>query len=177
MANSIIVSLICSRALSKVQSGEVSALGDIYDCLSKELFALALAITGDYALAEDVMQETFIKIIENIGTYRKDGNAKAWIMKIARNTSLDIRKRKYRCAVLDFPEDLQDECDTESVIIKLDVVSALNKLSEIDRQIVVLKTMLGLSHKQISEIVELSKDTTEKRYQRAIKKLNSLLKI
>lgn len=177
MSNPMFSGAACERSLEKIAGGDISALGVIYERLGRQIIALSAAILRDHSYAEDVLHETFVKIIENIHTYRKSGNAKTWIMSVARNTALDMQKRRRRDANIEDAGDLPDELDLTGVILEsVALERALQSLCETDRQIVVLKSMAGLSHRAIGEMLGLSEDAAQKRYRRALDRLGCLLK-
>ncbi len=164
---------ICKRALARISCGEVQAIGDIYDAMSRQIMALALSILHDRGYAEDAMQDTFVKIIEKIDTYRDDGNARAWIMQIARNTAIDIGRKRCRDICLD--EDMGGYEFSNDVAERLSVEDALRRLPLTDREIVVMHTMSGLRHREIGDILGMSEDAVQKRYRRAISALRKYL--
>ncbi len=165
----------CRAALEKISDGDLCAVTVIYERLGRQIIALGRTVTGDHAYAEDVLQETILKIISRIDTYRRDGNAKAWIMSIARNTAIDI-KNGMRTEI-SFDENFETQkLDSQFSPYSIDLENAMMKLDEIDRQIIVLKVMSGLRHKDIANIVGLSIDAVKKRYRRALTKLKKLLK-
>lgn len=166
---------VCEDALNRIIDGDTDALSDIYEVMGKQIIALSISILHDESYAEDAMQETFIKIIERISTYRKDGNARAWIMSIARNTAIDIQKKRCHIDELDENTEYEDD-ESKTLNVHLSVDEALRNLSMIDRQIVVMKCMASLKHKEIGDILNLSEDAVQKRYKRALGKLRTMLK-
>ncbi len=167
---------MCEKALMRIASGDVDAVSDIYEVMGRQIMALTVSILRENSYAEDAMQETFLKIIENIKTYRKDGNARAWIMSIARNTAIDMQKR--RCLNVELNEEgaFCDGNEGEKILRNLSVEDALGRLSTLDREIVIMKSMAGMKHREIGETVGLSEDAVQKRYKRALKLLRKLLK-
>lgn len=166
----------CNNALCRLSEGDISALTVIYDCMARQMFALALSILKNYADAEDAMQETFLKVIQSIGTYRKDGNARAWLLSITRNTAIDImRKKKDIVCIEDFsaiPKQSSHRDFTDRLILD----EALMKLEQNDREIVVLKIVSGMKFSEISELIGLPLTTVQKRYQRALKSLKKQMR-
>ena len=59
----------CNAALARLAAGDTAALTDLYDAAGREIFALALSVTGNRHDAEDVMQDTFLRVVRSIGTY------------------------------------------------------------------------------------------------------------
>lgn len=167
----------CNQALCRISEGDTTALTVVYDCMARQMFALALTIVKNYADAEDTLQETFLKVIESISTYRKEGNARAWLLSITRNTAIDIlRKKKGTVSVEDvdiLPKEQPVKADFDD---KLILNEALMSLEQEDREIIVLKIVSGLRFREISELIGLPLTTVQKRYQRTLKKLKTELR-
>ena len=152
----------------------MSALTVVYDCMARQMFALALSILKSYADAEDAMQETFLKVIQSINTYRKNGNARAWLLSITRNTAIDIMRKKDNSLCVEDTAFVSKE--SKDFAEKIAIEDALMTLDREDREIVVLKIVSGLKFREISQLTELPLTTVQKRYQRALKKLKTQLK-
>ena len=164
----------CNQALCKLSEGDTTALTVIYDCMARQMFALALSILKNYADAEDAMQETFLKVIKSINTYQKNGNARAWLLSITRNTAIDILRKKNGSVCIEDVSVISTPANDFAE--KFAVDEALMSLQGDDREIVVLKIVSGLKFREISELVGLPLTTVQKRYQRALKKLKTQLK-
>lgn len=89
--------------LKKLADGEVDELGYLYDNMAKPVYYLALSVLKDKSLAEDVLQDTFLKVYEKAESCQK--NPRAWIMSIARNIALNKLKRsKHESTSFDYVE-------------------------------------------------------------------------
>ena len=172
--NNLTCNYRCNQALCKISEGDMSALTVVYDCMARQMFTLALSILKSYADAEDAMQETFLKVIQSINTYRKNGNARAWLLSITRNTAIDIMRKKNNSLCVEDTAFVSKE--SKDFAEKIAIEDALMTLAREDREIVVLKIVSGLKFREISQLTELPLTTVQKRYQRALKKLKTQLK-
>ena len=156
----------CDRALSRLANGDMSALEDIYHQLGRRIYMLALSILRDPHAAEDVMQDTFVKLAAGAGAYRRGSNAIAFILTVARNLAINAHnRRRCECPADTIPDTGQPDAPS------LAALEALSLLDETERQIVILKLDCGMKHKQIAQIVGLSPEACQKRYRRALDKL------
>lgn len=81
--------------LADVSSGDSRALSLLYDSVSARLFGLQLRILNNRALAEEALQETFVKVWKNSGSYSPDkGTPMAWLNTLARFQAIDMRRRE-----------------------------------------------------------------------------------
>lgn len=133
---------------------------ELYEKHRVGLFRYALSILKDPAEAEDVMQETFVRLITS-GVRYEPGKEQAWLYKVARNLCFDIlRKRKKENDTPHFPAPAQTE--------HWEFLEMIASLTPKEQEIVSLKIIGGFTHKEISKIMGLSLHSTKKRYERAI---------
>lgn len=175
-AQAKILNIGYDKSISKIAEGNLSALSELYIKLKKPVFILALSIVRDYPMAEDIMQETFVKVASNVDNYRKGTNAKAWILSITRNMSLDYLKKRKK-------EDITDEITVpsnskfeEEIASTIEFQKMIEPLDEIEKQIIVLHITAGIKHKQIGKVLELTTENVRTKYSRAIKKLKAIQK-
>ena len=82
------------KYMNELRQGDSSALEYIYRQTSKSVFSICYSIMRNYHIAEDMMQDTFLKVRSNVDAYQKGTNAKAWINRIAKNICLNELKRR-----------------------------------------------------------------------------------
>jgi RNA polymerase sigma factor (sigma-70 family) len=163
----------CEKSMVKVAGGDISALSQLYGCLKKPVFLLAYSIVGNYPLAEDITQETFLRVNDKASLYRTGTNPKAWIFTIARNLSLSAVRSRGREELSD-DEPPQAGTDLEDIAVyDADFTRAISVLDNDERNIVILKIAASLKHREISKIMGISVGDTRVRYFRALKKLKN----
>lgn len=159
--------------LAAVAKGDMDALMTLYDLLSKPVYGLALSVLRDRALAEDIMQETFIRVRSSAHTHKEGADGRAWVLRIARNLALDMLRKRKRETVQYNPDietgPIAEFADntTDGLVLK----AALTQLDEKARQIVVLHAVSGLTFRQIAEVMQSNTATVQWRYYKAIKRL------
>ena len=138
------------------------------------VFSVCIKITGDYFLAEDITQETFLAAYRHYQEF--DGkNEKAWISRIAANRSIDALKKADRRSIPtpeeEMPEresgspDPQKTVETKDIVLK--VKEACSSLPESYREISIMYFISGLSSAEISEKTGLNLSTVQTRIRRA----------
>jgi RNA polymerase sigma factor (sigma-70 family) len=141
----------------------------------KNVFAMALSILRDFELAEDVLQEVFIKLYQHI-EHHEISNVKAWLIRVARNTALDLYRKKQR-EITGYDSQYFEHVPylTEDPLEKMILAKYLELLDQDERQIIILKDILGMKHKDIAGILELPLGTVLWKYNRLLKKLRKSL--
>lgn len=139
-----------------------------YEVHSPGLFRFALGLLGDRALAEDAVQETFLRALQKGGAVLP-GRERAWLYRVERNVCLDILRRRKR-------ESIQPEVETPALpdSAEQEFLALVEPLEGTDRDLVCLRIVGGLSHREIAEILHLTPAGAQKRYERAIHKLRLL---
>jgi len=128
--------------------------------------------------AEDILQETYLKIWANAGKYTAKGTPMAWIMTIAKNLALMKLREKKRHQDLE-PEEwdmsfhIPDTSGTTEDRHLLE--AALNILAEEERHIILLHAVSGLKHREIAELLDMALPTVLSKYHRALKKLRKYI--
>lgn len=89
MIRKYVDNIACEKAIQGICKGDCNALSVIYDIMHRPIYSLALSICQNKHDAEDALQNTLCEIVKNASNY-KSGNARAWILGIARNCSLRI---------------------------------------------------------------------------------------
>lgn len=85
---------VCDKAIVDISDGKKNALSVLYREYGRMIYSVAFQIVRDPHDAEDVLQDTMVRIIRLSHTYRSSTNPKAWIMAITRNCAVDKLKNK-----------------------------------------------------------------------------------
>ena len=148
----------------------------IVEMYQTSLLRMCSAQLQDSVLAEDAVQETFIKIYRSLPSFKKESGEKAWIMKIAVNTCRDMRRSKWFRYVdrRVTPDSLPDE---QATIEETDdeLTSAILNLSQKLREVVMLFYYQDMKLNEIAEILAVTVSTVASRLSRARKKLKDAL--
>jgi RNA polymerase sigma-70 factor, ECF subfamily len=143
------------------------------------LFSFIRARVADDVTAEDLLQDAFVKIHQQIETLRDTKKLESWVYQITRNTIIDYYRSKRVTLsledpeVLQLPEDLPDD-DVVSDLFPA-VRAMVNSLSPQDRQALILTEYQGLTQKELSERLGISFSGAKSRVQRARQRLKQQL--
>ena len=134
----------------------------LYERYKVGIFRYVLSITRDVYLAEDVLQDVFVKLLSG-KSYMAPEKAQAWLYRVARNQCFDrLRKAKREESLGERPLEAGEPFQY------IDLISAL---SPEEQEIVTLKIAGGLTHKEIASVLGITAKAAQKRYERAIAKL------
>lgn len=169
------------KLLLLVAKGDAEAFQQLYHNTDRTVYGFILSITKNPQDAEEIMQETFLKIWTSAGGYQSLGKPLAWIFTIARNLCyMKFRDQKHESDIglSDLSEgELGEFCpQIEDAADKLVLFAALRILKEEERQIVLLHTTAGLKHREIAASLQLPLPTVLSKYNRAMKKMKQYLR-
>ncbi len=169
------------KLLLLVAEGDREAFQRLYQNTDKSIYGFILSILRNPQDAEEVMQETYLKIWTGAGSYQSQGKPLAWMFTIARNLCyMKFRDQKHEADIglSDLSEmETGEFCpQIEDAADKLVLRAALHILNEEERQIVLLRTSAGLKHREIAADLEMPLATVLSKYNRAMKKLQKYLR-
>lgn len=152
-----------------------------YDEFGTMIFTYILMNTKDYYLAEDILQEVFIKAYKNYDSYQANSSFKTWIFKIAQNTTIDFMRKKN--ALKYYIELTLNERDTKPLpeqILQLNeeelqLYHAIQTLKLHLRQVILLRKIKGFSTKETAEILNWSESKVKSNLKRGLVELRKSL--
>ena len=143
----------------------------LYNKYSPKLFGTCLRYAKNYADAEDILQEGFIKVFKYLKDFRNEGYLEGWMRKIMVTTAINFYKRKSLLNKDIDPEHVKvPSTATPDAISRLsneELLSIIQELPEGYRMVFNLNSIEGYSHKEISEIMNISINTSKSQLSRA----------
>jgi RNA polymerase sigma-70 factor (ECF subfamily) len=164
--------------IEKYLKGDDKALEVLISKYLKPVYSFIFGYVQNQQDAEDLTQETFLKMWRNLKKFKKEKNFKSWLFTIAKNTCFDFLRKKKGSLILNI-ENLEIIADfTPSLIEMLEKENLMEKLKrEIEelpfkmKQVMDLYYNSGLNFREISEILGEPVNTIKSRHRRAISKL------
>jgi RNA polymerase sigma-70 factor (ECF subfamily) len=171
------------------QKGEVRAFEVLLTRHRKPVYNFILRFVGSRETAEDLMQETFLRVIRGAEAYQRQAKFTTWLYTIARNLCVDqSRRAKHRKAqsldapmsssadsgtLLDVLPSSEMGSDRKAVSrqLHLRIHEALARLSEEQREVFLMREFLDLPFKEIADIVGVPENTVKSRMRYALEKL------
>ncbi len=164
----------------RIAQSSASALSGLYDLTAQRLVRYATTITRNQHDAEDAVQAALVKVAGEPQLLSRSDHPWSYLLRIVRNESLVILRRKKRWSLVSNLTDLLthrlvDELDKEDT--NREVWAALRTLPTEQSEVVVLKIWEDMTFFQIADVLEISSSTAASRYRYAIEKLTSKLRV
>lgn len=162
--------------VAAARKGKVEAYNVLVARWEKRIFNYLLRLTRDVEEAQDLAQDTFLKAYQNLGRLGDEGRFGAWLYRIAHNEAISaLRKPKRETELEDMPVGTISPGRMAPVEVALAVESALSRLSEEQREAVVLKVYEGFKFDEMAEILNCPASTIKSRVYTALELLKTML--
>jgi RNA polymerase sigma-70 factor (ECF subfamily) len=170
------------EVIEACQRGEHDAFTLLFEANKDRVYSIALRYSGDPAVAMDIAQDTFLKLLSRIGEFRGEANFDSWLYRIVANTCLDHRRSAKR--LLPLLEDLVNLFTVRRETVLQDLLrmemqqgvqQVVAALVPEQRILVILRYTENLSYEEIAEVLGCSVGTVGSRLNRAHKVLERRL--
>ncbi|WP_324720982.1 RNA polymerase sigma factor [Salinimicrobium sp. HB62] len=169
--------------ISQLQEGNEKAFERIYQLYSKSIFGVIFTILRDEALAEEILQDVFLKVWEKAPLYEPSkGRFFTWILNIARNASIDhLRSRTYK----DQKKNVEDETFVDAIESRENFEGSaeahglekyIKLLEPLCKNIIDMLFFKGYTQKESAKVLDIPLGTLKTRNRMCIKKLRASLK-
>jgi RNA polymerase sigma-70 factor (ECF subfamily) len=168
------------RLVRRLRAGDRTAFDGIYEQTRKTLYFCVLPILRDRSLADDIVQDAYLKMLESLDRY-EEKNFLAYLVTIARNLAFNEYRRRSRVVYTDqdldsvIPFDLESTLEVSAEHEAL-IRKALSVLDETEKNIFLLHNVSDLAHREIALIIGKPLGTVTWLYQRAIRKIRAAIK-
>lgn len=145
-----------SDLVRKAQDGDVEAFEALVEVYTAKVYSIAYRIAGNRDDAEDICQESFIKLHRNIRAYSSNHKFTTWLFRLVTNTAIDHIRRQNRSRRLSVETGLPDRSQTGDSDLKLTLDRILNKVSPKQRMAFVLRDLQGFPLNEVAQILGCS---------------------
>lgn len=161
-------------AIKRIKQKDNNAFEFIYHKTRSLVYAVIINIVKDHNTTEDLMQDTYIKMLQNINSYNEKFNFKTWLATIARNNAIDYYRKTKKEEIIDVSENENYFPHTKSnVTNEYNANYFLSFLDADEKEIVILRAMENFKFKDIAKIVNKPSGTVRWIYGEAMKKMKT----
>jgi RNA polymerase sigma-70 factor (ECF subfamily) len=176
--------------IGKYLDGNEKSLEKLILRHKRKVYAYILMVVKDDQLADDIFQDTFIKVINTIrsGSYKEEGKFIQWVMRIAHNLIIDHFRRNKRIPVVNNSSDefdifdlirITDPSIEEQIILDQiyeDVRALIELLPDEQKEVLIMRHYSNLSFKEIADVTNVSINTALGRMRYALINLRKIVK-
>ncbi len=166
------------QLILRVKEGSHDAFRVLVERHMKQVYNVAYGFVNNHDDAEDLAQESFLRAFQAIGSYRGEAGFGTWLYRIAVNVSLNrvrSNKNNARREIHPLDEDIpapraEDGLDHD---VRTYIEKTLHELPTLQRAVVILRHLNGMSTRQVSTILQCSEGTVKTHLHRGLKKMKS----
>ena len=168
--------------IKRTQQGETEAMEKLYDIYKRPLFNLIYRHTYNFAVAEDLLQDIFIKIFTHIKDIQAEGTFKGWVYRITLNTCYSyLRQNKNKLKKTVALEGVKHTLKQEDVLpqdrsLRIPLEEAIKTLPPRLRSVFLLHDVQGFKHEEISQVLGCAVGTSKSQLFKARLKIRNYLK-
>ncbi len=159
---------ITKNIIEKCKKNDRKAQEVLYKFYASKMFGVCLRYYSNVEVAQDILQDGFIKVFQNIGSYRNEGSIEGWIRRIMVNTALEYHRKNKEYLEVEVEGIGQNQASYSH--IPADYQLLLNIVSTLPNQYRIvfnLYAIEGYSHKEIAEQLNITESTSKSNYSRA----------
>ena len=166
--------------INQCKNNDAKAQMQLYNLYGKAMFLIAYRYVKDQFIAEDVMQDAFIKAFKNIDNYKNEVAFGAWLKRIVINQSIDQLKKK-KLDLVAINEEIttnreDDHWQVECEISVDEIVEKIKLLKEKYRLVLSLYLLEGYDHQEIAQVLNITENTSRTNLLRGKRLLREQLK-
>ena len=172
------------KTIRRAAGGDRTAFRQLVLEHSHAMFRVAWRLTSDKGLAEDIVQEAFIKAWNKLGDFRMQSSFRSWLHRITVNCAMDSLRKQSRRNQFEVEEPEWEPVGNEAVAtnpgmqidIRRQTQAAMMNLSDIERSALLLRHFEGHSISEISQILQITTGACKQTIFRAVKKMRIALR-
>lgn len=169
------------QLISEAKSGSREAFRCLVERYMKQAYTIAYGFVNDHHGAEEIAQDAFVRVYESLSSFRGDAAFSTWLYRIVTNLSLNRvtqmkRRREERLETRH--EDMISETAldiSQNLDLEAHIERALHELPTLQRAVVMLRHMNGLSTREVSHILHCSEGTVKTHLFRGLEKMRQKL--
>ncbi|NDV93839.1 sigma-70 family RNA polymerase sigma factor [Dysgonomonas sp. 521] len=156
----------------------------LYETYARKMYSICLRYSSDQDAAQDLLQDGFMKVFANIGSYQEKGSFEGWMKRVFINLALEnLRKRK---SIFQSSEDIQnlpdvvDESTEDDQMYRISESELINMVRELPKGYSTVFNLYAIedySHREIADMLGISEGTSRSQYVRARQILQDKVKL
>jgi RNA polymerase sigma factor (sigma-70 family) len=150
--------------------GNRASQKDLYNLFAPKMFAVCIRYAKSQMDAEDILQEGFVKLFNNLSRFRGEGSFEGWVRRIFVNTAIEhIRRKNINTSVSEGIENSVKDTYKNALdnLYEKDILSTAKNLSDGYRTVFTMYAVEGYSHKEIAKHLGITESTSKSQFSRA----------
>lgn len=167
-----------AEILAQCIDNQPKAQKQLFDLLAPKMYTVCLRYAQDADEAKDILQESFIKVFNNLTKFEHKGSFEGWVKRIFINTSIEFYRRNQKQNIVDNIDQVAEQSvdsQTLSHLKAADLMKLVNRLPKGYKTVFNLFAIEGYSHDEISKMLSISENTSKSQLHKARLHLQELV--
>jgi RNA polymerase sigma factor (sigma-70 family) len=167
-----------NQILAQCIDNQAKAQKQLFDLLAPKMFTVCLRYAQDEDEAKDILQESFIKVFNNLDKFSHKGSFEGWVKRIFINTSIEFYRKNQKQKIvdnIDMVKEISIDSQTLSLLKAADLMKLVNNLPKGYRTVFNLFVVEGYSHDEISKMLNITENTSKSQLHKARLHLQELV--
>ena len=167
--------IIKQKVIEQLKNRDEKAFEYVYTQTKKGVYIIIFNVIKDHDLTQDLMQDVYLKMLERIHQYQSKTNFYNWLLMIAKNLAIDTYRREKKLVhydEVDYDQTLSAQDDTPDQ--KDEFNRLLSVLTDEEKEVVLLRIVDEMKHKDIAKLVDKPVGTVTWLYQQALDKMKKV---
>ena len=169
-----------AELVAGLKNNDDAAFREVVARYGDPLYGYIYSITGNHHFSEDILSETYLRMVEKIDTYTFYGAPfKAWLYRIAHNLAINAMKRERHTVEIDPAVAVAPTGDPAATLetrMEIEALrAALGELTEEQQQVVLLRFVAGQSSREVAEALDKNENAVKQMLFRALRSLGRLM--
>lgn len=160
-----------------LKRGEMEYFNDFYELVKTKIFYNIYALTKDYSLSEDLLQDTFVKFLKNIKSIKNEDSILGYLVLLSKNLTLDYFKKYNRVREINELNDDLSSKDEDNIDQNILLEKIKKILKDKEFEIFVLHALNDMTFEEISKLLKRPVGTILWSYNNSIKKIKKEVKL
>lgn len=168
--------------ISSYRAGNTEGFKEFYKKHSRALYFYVLSLVRDRETAEELVQDTFLAVIRHVDQLQKRADLRPYLVRTSRNHALDFLRHRLRtkkvlkalASDLSYRSRSEPDDSIETHENEQQLVSVLRRLSDEQREVVVLRNLVGMTFQEITEVTGSPLGSVASRYRYGMEKLRAM---
>ncbi len=165
--------------MAQLAAGDLAAFDALYERYRRSVFTVLLRLAASDAVAEDVLQETFLRLYLHRAAYRSQGHFRAWLYSIARNLLTDYYRRARRPVDEPATTEAEDPIGpaewAEAGDLAARIGRAVDRLPPLQREVLLLSRVAGLTSEEVADVIGSTPGAVRVALHRALKAIRTAI--
>lgn len=165
-----------NQCLTRIKQGETSQFKELFDLTYNHLRSIAKLYLRDKTYCDDVVMETYERVIKYINSYNEEQDGYNWLWQITKRVTFGVN---YKNSIFDNADEVDENISCDDFLdianLKIDLDNVIDKLDNENKTIIILYYYMDMTYEEIAKQIGKTRSTVHKRIKNILKEIKNIL--